>query len=63
MESFKSLAILSLAAFVLVGAWQVIAADGWLAGGVFLAGALLIISLFCGIFDLMFRLFSRRRGD
>ncbi|MBS1247427.1 MAG: hypothetical protein H6R48_216 [Proteobacteria bacterium] len=62
MKLMKSLLAWSVLLGLLTIAGRVVAADGWLAGGVFLIGAVLLLALFGALFDLLSRLFRHRSG-
>jgi hypothetical protein len=62
MKLVKSLLVWAVLIGLFAIGWRVVAADGWLAGGVFLIGAVLLLALFGALFDLMSRLFRNRPG-
>lgn len=62
MKLAKSLLAWAVLLGLLYVAGLVVAADGWMAGGVFLIGAVLLLALFGALFDLLTRLFKHRPG-
>jgi len=60
METLKSLFIWAVLILVLYATGEVIAADGWPAGGVFLLVVLVFAALVSGISDLLTLPFKKR---
>ena len=63
MKHFKALAGLAILGAILYGAAQVVAAEGWINGGIFLAAVILFMSLVAGIARIVVLPFIRRGGD
>lgn len=62
METLKSLLIWAVLILVLYATGEVIAADGWPAGGVFLLVVLVFAAIVGGIHDLLTAPFRNRRN-
>lgn len=63
MKYIKVLAGLMVFSAILYGAGQVVAAEGWISGGIFIAAVILFTSLVAGVAQILVLPFIRRRGD
>lgn len=62
METVKTAFVTSILAGVLYAAGQVVAAEGWKAGGVFLLIVIAFLSLVAGVADVLTAPFRNRRN-
>jgi hypothetical protein len=63
MNGLKSFFVWAVLLVVLYATWQVIAADGWRAGGIFLLILLVFAAIVGGIHDILTAPFRSRRSD
>lgn len=63
MDTLKSFIVWAVLLVVLYATWQVIDADGWLAGGVFLLVLLVFFGLCAGIANMLLIPFRNRPTD
>lgn len=62
MNLLKSFIVWAVLLMMLYATWQVVSADGWLAGGVFLLVLLVFFGLVAGIAGMLLAPFCSRRS-
>ena len=63
MKSIKTVVVLAILAAILYGAGRVVAAEGWMNGGIFLAAIIVFMSLVAGIARIVVLPFIHQGGD